>query len=216
MSFLMTGKSRPVTSHNFCVFVDALRVGFSKISSIEIGIETEPLSEGGENGFVRSLTKPCSAEKVLVMERGVCTSSASMPENFIRMALFSVGSHFALVIVMAMDQQGLPRSIYAARNCVLRKRRFSDLDAMSNTVLIESLEFVYETLTEVPGVDLLNSLYQKLAKTDYEKLLADEKTRRISLHAADPKRKFTPPQEEPAWPPPKKYMPYRGGGEGAE
>lgn len=143
--------SRPMLSHNFVVIIDALPIPFSKVSSIEVGIDTEPLAEGGENRFVHSLSKPVGFEKTLIFERGVDTDSDSVAVSSAN-ALLRVGSVFKLITICVLDQWGLPKKMYAATHAILKKRRLSDLNALGGEVFVESLEFIYRDITEIPGV----------------------------------------------------------------
>ena len=131
-----------VTSHNFVVHIGGMQIAFSKVSSIEISMETEVLIEGGENYFVHSLSKPPSAEKTLRFERGVTGSTDCL----------WVGASYKSIMIMVLDQKRKIRKIYIAYNAILKKRSFSDLNAMSGEVFVESLEFIYGYLTEVPMI----------------------------------------------------------------
>jgi phage tail-like protein len=154
--------SKPLPSHNFVVHIGVMPIPFSKVSSLEISIETEALMEGGENRYVRTLIKPVSAEKTMVMEKGVV--NAGIAQNALMTAantFLRVGSDYMCIPIIVLDQLGLPKKMYLALNCILKKRRLSELNAMSGEVLIESLEFIYEDLTEVPGVNVMFSAIQR-------------------------------------------------------
>jgi phage tail-like protein len=133
-------------------------IPFSKVSSIEVAIETEALAEGGENRYVHSLSKPVGAEKSLVLERGADSGLLGAVTMTAANMFLSVGSIFEFIIISVLDQRGLPKKLYVAHHAILKKRRCSDLNAMSGEVFIESLEFVYRELTEVPGVNIFFGL----------------------------------------------------------
>ena len=180
--------SKPLPAHNFFVLIGILPVPFSKVSSVEISLETEALMEGGENRYVRSLMKPVSAEKTLVLEKGVVDGGIgqNMLMNIANMFL-RVGSDFKCIEIMVLDHLGLPKKMYIATGCILKKRRLSELNAMSGEVLIESIEFVYEDLTEVPGVNILFGSIQRGVKHKF----------------SPPGPRFTPPLNAPAAPVPR-------------
>ncbi len=149
MSILNQGHSNPLPSFNFTVFVDVLKFSFSKVSSIEIGMETQVLMEGGENRFAHSLSMPSSSEKLLVLERGVADKGivTSLLNQLLR-----VGSIFGFIIIMVTTPGGFPKRIYVAQDVVLKKRSFTDLDASNSTVFVERMEWVYKSITELPYV----------------------------------------------------------------
>jgi len=153
---------------------------FSKVSSIEVGIETEALMEGGENRYVHSLSKPVQSEKTLILERGADSGLVgSVLMTAASMAL-RVGSIYDHIVISVLDQWGLPKKLYAANHAILKKRRFSDLNALSGEVFIESLEFVYRDLTEIPGANILFSSIQA--------------GKAASPSAKSPPARFTPPK----------------------
>ena len=156
MALMMHRSSKPMPSYNFLVFIGTSPISFSKVSSIEVEIETEALAEGGVNGSVHSLSKPASSEKKLIFERGVASGESS---NKAVSASLRVGSFHKFIIVSVLNQDGLPKKTYMATDAVLKKRRLSDLDAMSGGVFVESLEFAYKNLTEVPAVSSLTGLF---------------------------------------------------------
>lgn len=181
--------AKPMVSHNFVVFVGVTPISFSKASSIEVSIETEALVEGGENRYVHSLSKPASAEKTLTFERGADSGQGeSVPMSTANVDL-RVGSVFKFIVILVLDQWGLPKKMYVATHVILKKRRFSDLNAMSGEVFVESLEFIYRDLTEVPDADgLFNSAE---ARKDY------------ATHSSVPRKRFTAPLNPPPKPKPK-------------
>ena len=147
--------SKPLLSHNFVVIIGVMPIPFSKVSSIEVGIETETLAEGGENRFVHSLSKPITAEKTLTLERGADAELLGAVLMTLANSALRVGSYYKSIIISVLDQNGLPKKMYVATDTIIKKRRFSDLNAMSGEVFVESLEIVYQDLTEIPGIGIL-------------------------------------------------------------
>ena len=68
---LLNLQPEPVPGYKFQVFINNIRLGFSRVTNIEESIETEPFQEGGVNDRVYSLRRPISAERTLVFERGL-------------------------------------------------------------------------------------------------------------------------------------------------
>ena len=147
--------AKPAPSYNFVVYIDELQIPFSKVSSIEISIETEAFLEGGENLHVHSLSKPYSAEKTLTFERSVDTRGEGALEKTLGNSSLRVGACFKSIIISVLDRHGKPQKAYVAFNAILKKRSLSDLNAMSGEVFVESMEFIYEDLTEIPGVSAM-------------------------------------------------------------
>ena len=212
MAFYQYTSSKPMPAFNFLVFVGPLPLSFSKVSSIEIAIETQALAEGGENRYVHSLSAPISSEKVIVLEKGVPAGVIDSAVGLLADTVLRVGATFEVIIVTVLDQNGMPKKLFAINGAILRKRSFSELNAISGSVLIETLEFVYEDLTEVPGVSLLFAGIGALNSVGaIDKILADEKIRLAQTRNPSVVRSsYTLPKSDPPWPsPPKKYEPYK-------
>jgi phage tail-like protein len=201
--------SKPLLSHNFVVFVGVMPIPFSKVSSIEVSIDTEPLMEGGENRYVQSLSKPVSAEKTLVLERGAESGLVGAVLLTLANTALRVGSIYKFIVISVLDQWGLPKKMYVATHAILKRRRLSDLDAMSGEVFVESLEFVYRDLTEVPGVGIAFSgmeAAKALITTpqNWKKFTPPLVERVINLvNSPEEKERFTPPLDPPPEPKPK-------------
>jgi len=133
-----------LTSHNFEVVIGSTSIPFSKVSSIEISIETEAFSEGGESRYTHTLFKPPSNEKVLQLERGVAPTAVARQ-------LLRVGAIFETLLVYVYDRQRKPMRIYTVYQAQLKKQSFTDLNAMNGEIFVERLEFVYRELEDTSG-----------------------------------------------------------------
>lgn len=143
--FSSSKSTQPVSSYNFMVYLDMFKIPFYKISSIESGIETEPLIEGGKNFYPHSLRVPIQSEKTLKMERGVITSATSM-------ASFDLGTTYKFIIIGVRDGSRSIKKIYAAETATLKSKSLSPLDASTGQVFVETLEFIYQDLIVVPDL----------------------------------------------------------------
>jgi phage tail-like protein len=132
----------PLPSHNFIVEISQVSIPFSKVQSIEVGIETDALAEGGESRFVYSLAKPDNAEKVLSMERTVLPGKVAQ-------APLRVGTAYKNIVISVLDRQRRRKKMYMASHVILKKRKLSELDAINGNVFVENLEFIYRELTEI-------------------------------------------------------------------
>ena len=59
---LLNLRAEPVPGYKFQVFINNIRMGFSRVTNLEESIETEPLQEGGVNDRTYSLRAPVTAE----------------------------------------------------------------------------------------------------------------------------------------------------------
>jgi len=150
-------RSVPLPAYSFLVFMQMVPMGFSKISSIEYAIDTEPLVEGGVNSYVRSLVTPSKSEKKMVFERGI--ASRMIEDNLT--SRFSVGSRLNTpVIIIVKDINGFPSKMYELTGGFVKKWSQSDLDASKGAIQIEKIEIVYENI-EVLGFPIPVSMLSK-------------------------------------------------------
>lgn len=141
-----------IPSYRFSVYMMGMKLGFSKISNMEILIETDPLVEGGCNSYPHSLQRPVSREKTLIMERGVQTSSvtASISQRLMSLiSKFDVGKRLKMDLIITVNRwDGSVEKLYKVQGATVKRWKCSDLNAMSSQPLIETFEITYEKLEE--------------------------------------------------------------------
>jgi len=143
-SLLLSLHPEPLPGYKFCVFVQNIPLGFSRVTNIEESIETEPLQEGGVNDRVYSLCRPQSGERTMVFERGAGGQNFALSAASLRLM---VGQRLPEdVIIMVLDRNGAPGRVFFLHGAVVRKCTYSDLDAMSGQLQIDRFELAYETL----------------------------------------------------------------------
>ena len=151
-------RSDALSSSNFYVFIQAVPMGFSKVTSIECAIDTEPLIEGGINSYVHSLLKPVSTERTMVFERGVLFRPAES-----LLSSFTVGGRLDVdVLIFVMDRKKLPAKLYTLSGCFVKKWSCSDFDASSSSTLIERFEITYESIEVLGYFDMAKILAKKI------------------------------------------------------
>jgi phage tail-like protein len=119
---------------------------FQEISGIEAERDVEPVVEGGENRFVHQLPKAVHYSN-LVLKRGV-TSADSFLSEWIGKSLASnltsrVEKHDLMVALL--NEQGAPAVAWTFTNAFPVKYELSALNSQENKILIETLEFSYNT-----------------------------------------------------------------------
>ncbi|WP_299243412.1 phage tail protein [uncultured Aquimarina sp.] len=143
----------PVLSHRFGVFFFAggvipnpIDFRFQKVSGLSADIQTDTVNEGGQNLFSHRLPNKVNYNN-LVLERGHSTSLIPSPlsdEFNIAFSTFKFAPSNVLITIFN-DFQGIPVPIKALlfMKAYPVKWSISDLDAQSNTVLIDTMELAY-------------------------------------------------------------------------
>lgn len=138
----------PVMSQNFFVMFGPFKIGFTKVSSFDVSYECEVLAEGGVNNKVRTLRAPQKNEKVIVMERGAVTARDTM--DYLLLEVLKTDLRFPVVFIGVNDARGRMKKFYTIFNAKVKKWSLSDLVADTAGILIETLEFAYEYIEEIP------------------------------------------------------------------
>lgn len=135
VSFLMGG-----------ILPNPLDIRFQKVSGMSSTINTQEVSEGGENLFVHRLPTRVAYED-LKLERGMVIGSILSGEFDIAMSTLRFQP--ANVLVMLLNAKDVPIAGWLFQNAAPIKWLMSDLDASQNAVVIETMELTYSRLQRV-------------------------------------------------------------------
>lgn len=136
----------PVGFHFVVVFyfdgftINPLDTHFQKVSGISSEITTSTLDEGGENLYTHRFPDKVSYGN-LKLERGFVSGSPLNIEFNVAMSTLEVRP--GNVLVALLDDDGLPAAAWLFWKTYPVKWSISDMDANSNTVVIESMELAY-------------------------------------------------------------------------
>ena len=144
-NLLFDPREKLVPSHSFLVAIGPAMFSFSKVSNLMSQIEYDAVNEGGNNDYPLLFRKPKTQPDTLILEKGVKTRSSDLVFN-----LLLEGMQVEMVTILLMkDTIDLEKAFYIKQGIIV-KRQFSNLDAMSNEILIESLEIAHSGLVEIP------------------------------------------------------------------
>lgn len=138
-------REKLIPSHSFLVTIGPLVLSFAKVSNMVAQIEYDAVIEGGNNDYPHLFKKAKTKPDTLVLEKGVRTRATDASFD-----LLLEGMQVELgTILLLKDGIDLQKAFYFKRGLIV-KREFSKLDAMSNEVLIETLEIAHSGLVEIP------------------------------------------------------------------
>ena len=127
----------PIPGYRFLVSLNAMIMGFQKVSGMNREVETEIYKEGGLNTKVHVFPKYCSAEQVLRLEKGIY-GGVGHP-------FYLVGEEIPGVLnLIVMDNLGVPLKSYLFSGMIVKKWEITELSAEQNSVLIDHFEISYE------------------------------------------------------------------------
>jgi phage tail-like protein len=124
-----------------------LDIRFQSVTGLDATLETEPVKEGGENGFthvipVRRKYGP------LVLKRGLISPSQSEITSWLQNAfdheIVEPRDHISIVL---LDEENSPLMHWTVTNVWPISWRIGELNAEQGAVLIETLELNYNKLT---------------------------------------------------------------------
>ena len=134
-----------VPGHSFIVSIGPVIGSFAKVSNIVQQIEYDAVIEGGNDDYPHLFKKPKSKPDTLILEKGVRTRMSD--------PLFSLlveGMEVELVTILLLKNQMDLQKAFFFKKGIIIKRQFSNLDAMSNDLFIETLEIAHSGLVEIP------------------------------------------------------------------
>jgi phage tail-like protein len=114
---------------------------FQKVSGITSTVNTTTVTEGGQNLYSQQLPQQIRHDN-LVLERGMVVGSPLVIEFNVAMSLFEFSP--SNVLVTLLDNTRIPIASWLFMNAYPVKWRVSDLDAMQNSVVIETMELAYQ------------------------------------------------------------------------
>lgn len=119
---------------------------FQKVSGLGSSVETYTVNEGGQNMYTQMLPSKVQHENLL-LERGLFVGSPLVQEFNTAMSLFKFKS--SNILITLLDNTRLPIASWVCMKAFPVKWSVSDLDATSNTVVIEYMELTYQRLQTI-------------------------------------------------------------------
>jgi phage tail-like protein len=118
-----------------------VNIGFQDVSGIGVDIETESITEGGENRFTYKLPLRASYSN-LVLKRALITNADLM--NWCNNSIDNLEIEPASVVVSLLNENHEPLKSYAFINAYPLKWSVSNFNAESNNLVIETIELYYQ------------------------------------------------------------------------
>ena len=121
-------------------------IHFRKVSGLSTTVETTAVEDGGQNLYTQLLPTRLSHDN-LVLERGIIFGSPLALEFNIAMSQFKFAASNVLVSLLSHDS--IPISSWLFFNAYPVKWSISDLDAESNSLVIETMELTYQRMQTI-------------------------------------------------------------------
>ncbi|MEO6834255.1 MAG: phage tail protein [Chitinophagaceae bacterium] len=119
-------------------------VRFQTVSGLSVEYDTESFKEGGENRFEHKLPVR-SKFPDLSLKRGMLMDSQVI--QWLKDALFNRVFAPAQINVKLLNEEHQPLRTWSCFNAWPKKWAVSDLNAQENSIVIESLDLVYDYFT---------------------------------------------------------------------
>jgi len=121
------------------VIPNPLDIRFQKVSGLSVEVETEPVSEGGQNLYTQKLPKGVKYNN-LVLERGMVIGSPLNLEFNATMSLFKFST--SNVLVTLLGESKVPLAAWLFMKAYPVKWSTSDLNA-EPALVIDTMELAY-------------------------------------------------------------------------
>lgn len=152
----------PPTGYHFLVRIEGLLlkypalpdIGFQEVSGLNVEIGVEQYAEGGENRFKHRMPSPISYPN-LVLKRGML--SGSQAAKWFKDAVEGYQFEAHEMTVVLLNEDHIPLQAWNFINAWPVKWSIEGLNAMENSLMIESIEFAYQYFRRINPGDLLPS-----------------------------------------------------------
>lgn len=114
---------------------------FTEVGGLSVEIGTEEIAEGGENRFIQKFPTRTKYSE-LVLKRGLLLNSEIF--NWIKQCVEDLKITLKNLDVKLLNEKHEPLLTWHVYNAYPTKWSVSDLNANSNTVVIESLQIFYQ------------------------------------------------------------------------
>lgn len=138
-------REKLVPGHSFLVTIGPLVLSFAKVSNMMAQIEYDAVVEGGNNDYPHLFKKAKTKPDTLILEKGVRTRATDLAFD-----LLLEGVQVELGTILLLKNGIDLQKVFYFKKGIIVKRQFSNLDAMSNELLIETLEIAHTGLVELP------------------------------------------------------------------
>jgi len=122
------------------VIPNPLDIRFQKVSGLTVEVETESLSEGGQNTYTQKLPSGVKQGN-LILERGMVVGSPLNIEFNASLSLFKFVTSNVLVTLLSEDKA--PMAAWLFMKAYPVKWSTSDLDAEDPKLVIDTMELAY-------------------------------------------------------------------------
>lgn len=123
-------------------------VAFSEVSGISSEMETETITEGGENRFVYRLPKTVKYQN-LKLKRGILNRNSELSKwcAEVLMGDFTKKITPRLIRVSLLNEEGNELAGWEFHNAYPIKWEVSDLNSMKNEIAVETIELAFSYMT---------------------------------------------------------------------
>lgn len=116
-------------------------MSFSEVSGLNAELQTEEVSEGGNNKFSYRLPKPAKYGN-LILKRALSTAPSAIVK-WANEAIYDFSFHPCTVVVTLLNEEHKPVKAWSFNNAYPVKLNVSNLDANKNELVIETMELAY-------------------------------------------------------------------------
>ena len=125
-------------------------IRFQKVSGLKTTIATERVQEGGDNLFVYHLPKTIESANLTLEKGRMIADSNNSSFNIKVNEMFSSFMFSPVnVLISSLNERGQPLAAWSLEAAYPISWSVSDLDASSNSIIIDTLELAYGTLKNV-------------------------------------------------------------------
>ena len=137
----------PLTGFHFSVLFDGLpaqQYSFKEVSGLEVEMEMESFTEGGQNRFTWQLPKRARYTEI-TLKRGKLSGSAIV--KWCRDAMENFVFQPVNITISLLNEKHEPMQSWHVINAIPKKWAVSNFNAEENAIVIESITLSYQYFT---------------------------------------------------------------------
>lgn len=134
----------PVLNYCFKVSIENNIVSFAKVSGLNMGVETQIVSEGGYNDLLHIMEASAKLPRSLRLEGGMYKSKNAILNRLRPGMRLEQG-----IVITVLGIDGEKEEVYTADGAFVTKWELSELNAENGQVLINTFEVAYTSLKRI-------------------------------------------------------------------
>lgn len=132
-------------NHNFLVYINTNKIGFSKVQNIQESCQIEEIAVGGQNFYPHIAVSPSNKAGRLILEKGLVWDDTTFMNKW--KVGYYINEPINIVAIRRdgarLDRWTMIEKTFSISGGIIEKFELSDFDALDSKIVIERFEIVH-------------------------------------------------------------------------